>query len=162
MSYRLFVKPYTQLARPPPGAQEFQDLLPILSILLLILLVTVRAPTGRCLVSTVSRLVRRKVRGLLCFLLSKAWTRLFPLNFPITSPKWSFLRQHLSFVFCFKWYLRWWLWPFWTLTMGILSFSGCLWHIQDICYAQSLSRVQLFATPWTVAHQFPLSLEFSR
>ena len=26
----------------------------------------------------------------------------------------------------------------------------------------SLSRVQLFATPWTVAHQAPLSMEFSR
>ena len=25
-----------------------------------------------------------------------------------------------------------------------------------------LSRVQLFATPWTVAHQFPLSMGFSR
>ena len=29
-----------------------------------------------------------------------------------------------------------------------------------VCY--SLSRVQLFATPWTVAHQAPLSMEFSR
>ena len=28
--------------------------------------------------------------------------------------------------------------------------------------AQSLSSVQLFATPWTVAHQAPLSMEFSR
>ena len=27
---------------------------------------------------------------------------------------------------------------------------------------QSLSRVQLFATPWTVARQVPLSMEFSR
>ena len=27
--------------------------------------------------------------------------------------------------------------------------------------AQSLSRVRLFATPWTVAHQAPLSVEFS-
>ena len=26
----------------------------------------------------------------------------------------------------------------------------------------TLSRVQLFATPWTVAHQAPLSMEFSR
>ena len=25
-----------------------------------------------------------------------------------------------------------------------------------------LSRVQLFATPWTVVHQVPLSVEFSR
>ena len=28
--------------------------------------------------------------------------------------------------------------------------------------AKLLSRVQLFATPWTVAHQAPLSMEFSR
>ena len=28
-------------------------------------------------------------------------------------------------------------------------------------HAQSLSRVPLFATPWTVAHQAPLSMEFS-
>ena len=28
-------------------------------------------------------------------------------------------------------------------------------------YAQSLTRVWLFATPWTIAHQAPLSMEFS-
>ena len=28
--------------------------------------------------------------------------------------------------------------------------------------AQWLSRVQLFVTPWTVAHQAPLCMEFSR
>ena len=27
---------------------------------------------------------------------------------------------------------------------------------------KSLSRVQLFVTPWTVAHQAPLAMEFSR
>ena len=29
-------------------------------------------------------------------------------------------------------------------------------------YAKSLSRVRLFATPWTAAHQAPLSVRFSR
>ena len=29
-------------------------------------------------------------------------------------------------------------------------------------HAQSLSRVQLFVTPWTVAHQAPLSMGFFR
>ena len=29
-------------------------------------------------------------------------------------------------------------------------------------FAQSLSRVQVFVTPWTIAHQAPLSMEFSR
>ena len=31
-----------------------------------------------------------------------------------------------------------------------------------VCCAESLSRVQLFATPWTGAHQAPLPTEFSR
>ena len=30
------------------------------------------------------------------------------------------------------------------------------------CVLSRLSRVQLFATPWTVTHQAPLSMEFSR
>ena len=30
------------------------------------------------------------------------------------------------------------------------------------CEAKSLSRVQLFVTPWTVAYQAPLSMGFSR
>ena len=30
------------------------------------------------------------------------------------------------------------------------------------CYTKSLSRVRLFATPWTVLHQAPLSMGFSR
>ena len=29
-----------------------------------------------------------------------------------------------------------------------------------LCYACMLSRVQLFATPWTVAHKSPLFMEF--
>ena len=32
---------------------------------------------------------------------------------------------------------------------------------QGTC-TQSLSCVQLFVTPWTVAHQAPLSMEFSK
>ena len=31
-----------------------------------------------------------------------------------------------------------------------------------LCRAQSLSQVQLFVTPWTTAHQAPLSTGFSR
>ena len=31
-----------------------------------------------------------------------------------------------------------------------------------LCVWQSLSHVRLFETPWTVAHQAPLSMEFSR
>ena len=35
-------------------------------------------------------------------------------------------------------------------------------HIWVLCCAQSLQSCQLFATPWTVAHQAPLFMEFSR
>ena len=40
--------------------------------------------------------------------------------------------------------------------------SVCVWkHYAHACI-QSLSRVQLFVTPWTAAHQAPLSIEFFR
>ena len=35
-------------------------------------------------------------------------------------------------------------------------------RILDIYIVKSLSRVQLFVTPWTVAYQAPLSIGFSR
>ena len=38
----------------------------------------------------------------------------------------------------------------------------CLHHIIVPCEVKSLSRVWLFATPWTVAHQAPASMGFSR
>ena len=31
-----------------------------------------------------------------------------------------------------------------------------------VCVCESLNRVRLYATPWTVVHQAPLSMEFSR
>ena len=39
------------------------------------------------------------------------------------------------------------------------ALSSCQHHIR---WYQSLSHVQMFVTPWTVAHQAPLSIEFSR
>ena len=35
-------------------------------------------------------------------------------------------------------------------------------YLREGLYVKLLSRVRLFATPWTVAHQAPLSLGFSR
>ena len=40
----------------------------------------------------------------------------------------------------------------------LLSKKG---KVYNIC-AQKFSRVQLFATPWTIAHETPLSMGFSR
>ena len=41
------------------------------------------------------------------------------------------------------------------------GFESHLYHLQAVC-AQSVRHARLFATPWTVAHQAPLSMEFSR
>ena len=50
----------------------------------------------------------------------------------------------------------------WRKTSGIL-FSKCLHKCgYFLSCAKSLSHVQLFATPWTLARQAPLSVEFSR
>ena len=35
-------------------------------------------------------------------------------------------------------------------------------HERDVVAVKSLSHVQLFVTPWTVAHQAPLSMGFPR
>ena len=46
-----------------------------------------------------------------------------------------------------------------TLEWVAISFSSAWkWKVK----AKSLSRVRLLATPWTVAHQVPLSMGFSR
>ena len=43
------------------------------------------------------------------------------------------------------------------------QFSGHLKScVPKLCYAQSLSYVQLFVTPWIVTHQAPLSMGFPR
>ena len=41
-----------------------------------------------------------------------------------------------------------------------MTVNNCLdtYFNKILCCAWSLSRVQLFATPWTVAHQAPLSM----
>ena len=45
---------------------------------------------------------------------------------------------------------------------GRVGRVGLCWVFSVLCYAQSLSYIQLFATPWTVARQVPLSMGFSR
>ena len=44
-----------------------------------------------------------------------------------------------------------------TNAFSSLVLGECAW-----VHARVLSRVWLFVTPWTVAHQAPLSMEFSR
>ena len=43
---------------------------------------------------------------------------------------------------------------------GLYSKNGFIWHL--LVVVQSLSCVQLFCNPWTVAHQAPLSMGFPR
>ena len=53
-----------------------------------------------------------------------------------------------------------------TVEINPILYSKCapikINKIKCCVCAQSLSRVQLFATPWTVARQGPLSMGFSR
>jgi len=46
--------------------------------------------------------------------------------------------------------------------MKALKFHFYFLDLFVVVVVQSLSRVQLFATPWTIAHQAPLSMGFSR
>ena len=48
------------------------------------------------------------------------------------------------------------------LSYGISSNKYYLYYFTYNVHAQSLSCVQLFVTPWTVTHQVPLPMEFSR
>ena len=41
-------------------------------------------------------------------------------------------------------------------------YQGCVWCVCVCTSAGTLIRVWLFVTPWTVAHQAPLLMEFSR
>ena len=45
---------------------------------------------------------------------------------------------------------------------SVLSSFPCAIVDSVVCVVCSCSCVQLFTTPWTVAHQVPLSMEFSR
>ena len=52
--------------------------------------------------------------------------------------------------------------PTWTFGRYTCVFSFLNLLFTPVLCAQSLSRVQLFVTPWTTAHQAPLSMGFSR
>ena len=48
-----------------------------------------------------------------------------------------------------------------VLEWGAIAFS-IEWHVQCACLLSCFSHVRLLATPWTAAHQAPLSMGFSR
>ena len=75
----------------------------------------------------------------------------------------------LTFLYCFLpqdlfTYWDWWIHRFfWCSFVIFWNLSSVLHSTHRMCvHAQSLSHVQLLATPWTIAHQAPLSMEFSR
>ena len=60
------------------------------------------------------------------------------------------------------WLLCVWL-AFLVLTNQTSSLNAEYWFHKLVCVCvQSLSHVRLFATPWTIVHQAPLPMEFSR
>ena len=78
---------------------------------------------------------------------------------------WRLSTRH-AFIVCFNL----WEWNLHSLHLtnseaGLSRFSDLpkfIWVSTWKVKVKSLSRVQLFATPWTVAHQAPLSMGFSR
>ena len=76
----------------------------------------------------------------------------------------------LYWTFCFYFYLFWiysspWSLPQNYITLFLLPSGILLVSTNRRLYQEkvkSLSRVWLFATPWTVAYQAPLSMGFSR
>ena len=71
----------------------------------------------------------------------------------------SYLVKHYSGSFykgVFEWglHLNWWI-------LSKRNYPPA-YEWSEVKWSESLSRVQLFATPWTVAHQAPLSMGFSR
>ena len=66
-----------------------------------------------------------------------------------------------SLVFSWRWYLWWRFHPFWGVTWFFwISFMYV--HVYVCLCAHVLSDVWLFVTPWTIAHQAPLSTIFSK
>ena len=83
----------------------------------------------------------------------------FCIVFEYTQEQWKKPRYQILFSYTFFLLLM-----KVTLRTGITIFSGN-WdtkYVLFVCLCYSLSHVQLFATPWTVACQAPLSTGFSR
>ena len=62
--------------------------------------------------------------------------------------------EHLTKVHPYQWQIS-------SIYLLACQYSAIPFLFMSV-YAQSLSRIQLFATPWIVAHQAPLPMEFSR
>ena len=66
---------------------------------------------------------------------------------------------HFCFIFSFLWIS---IWLKFTPENFILLVHLACWVVEKYMCLRSLSCVQLFETPWTVACQAPLSMEFSK
>ena len=86
----------------------------------------------------------------------------FAFPFPCLPHIWSVNPTPTSsFVFSWRWYLGWGFHPFWGVTWFFwISFMYV--HVYVCVCVHALSDIWLFVTPWTVAHQAPLSTIFSK
>ena len=86
-----------------------------------------------------------------------------PESFKNTSDKMTLIPSSFSCVVVTVWFYSWDR----LIPRGRAAISFSLFYTDSLpshsspC-VKSLSRVQLFATPWTIAHQAPLSMGFSR
>ena len=88
----------------------------------------------------------------------KLWQRRFCFDFVHTC---------INFVFwvTMHWFYKWNLWNTFSFTRQVAFLSSVMtlsFRYRLSFHTQSLSRVWLFETLWSVAHQAPLSMEFSK
>ena len=86
-------------------------------------------------------------------------------TYPISSPNFQVFELRLNYTTNFpgspacKWQTVGLLY---NCMSQFLIINLCFLHLWVSEWVKSLSHVQLFVTPWTVAHQAPLSMGFSR
>ena len=135
-------KPGAWLARSPPGAQQSQDFSPILSTALQVLYSQLAGshshpPSGQCP-------GRLEARSEACSALSLSLSETIHL---------------ISLIGVYKQIKS--IWSIKSICMYVFG-DIYIYIYAYVCVLSCFCCVWLFATPWTVAHQTPLSMGFSR
>ena len=83
--------------------------------------------------------------------------------------KYQFMFPPIVFSYGFRFFKYWFwgnIWTIWIIHLyanNIISYFYYVYFVsRAICCAYLLSRIWLFATPWTVTCQVPLSVEFCK
>ena len=101
------------------------------------------------------------------YLASPSLAAKIPGPFSVWGYQWSCCIRHLKDMFSFLLGKMWqWNWQVLCKAYASLNMNVPKFFSKSLCHthphAQLLSRVWVFATAWTVVHQAPLSMGFSR